>query len=158
MIRFNRIVAVASALMLLTGTALAANTVFFTNKGDIAFPFVPPTRTAPGTINNTVFKGALGTFVADPSAVGAYPSYTFSAGQRQISFTSAATASYAYVTLASGAEDGNEACIFAAGAITALYLVPPSGESIVNAVTALTAGASACYRYSLSNTTWYRTR
>ncbi|CAN7374772.1 hypothetical protein LJR220_003339 [Bradyrhizobium sp. LjRoot220] len=44
--------AIVAALVASSIAALAANTVFFTNTGDLTFPFKAPTASAPGLIDN----------------------------------------------------------------------------------------------------------
>lgn len=139
--------------------ALAGNSVLWSSrKGDLVFPFTPPSASAPGTIDNMVINAAADEFSRDPGSSTYYPSYSFSGNTRQISFTPTGTTSYAYVTLASSPSDQQDACVFSAGAITTLYVYGASGQTVVNAASTLAANAHACYRYSLANTTWYRTQ
>lgn len=53
--RFKAIIgAAAAALIAGSIAALAGNTIFFTSIGDLNFPFTAPTKSAPGSIDNTV--------------------------------------------------------------------------------------------------------
>lgn len=174
----NRLLsAVIAATLAATLSAFAANTTFFTNIGDLVFPFSPPARTGtPGTIDNmtigatTPANGTFSTVTADrvvaafgnyaknPASTTYYPAYSFGTGVSQMTFATAAGAtSYAYVTLATAPKDGQSACIYSQQAITALTLVVAS-QSINNAVATLAAAARVCYLYSLANTTWDRSQ
>lgn len=169
---------VAAALIAGTVMALAGNTTLFSSRlGDIVFPFTAPLRDGTaGAIDNMIIgattpragtftsltadqvDASIGSYARDPASSTYYPTYTMANGQTLLVFTATGTTAYAYVILAAAPKDGDEACVFSAGAITALYVYANAGQSIVNAAATLAANARTCYRYSESNTTWYRSQ
>lgn len=82
--------------------------------------------------------------------------YTFGNSQSIIILTHASTVAAGSVTFASAPSDGAQECVYAQNIVTAFQLVPASGQTIDNAVTALTAAAKVCYTFSISNATWDR--
>lgn len=106
-----------------------------------------------------------GYYTSTPNA-GA--SYTFTSGITNAAFTPAGTIASLYVTLAQNASDGAVNCLFSTQTITALYLCTASTgfgncttTGINNAVTTLSANASACYFYKrtgVGSQAWYRMR
>jgi hypothetical protein len=172
------------ALIVAAAVALAANTTFVTNIGDIVFPFSPPNQSAgtPGTIDNMTIgattpqpgtftnatvnntltaaqvNSMIGSYAKNPASSTYYPSYQFANNQSQLLFSGNGTTSYTYVTLAPNPIDGWEACFFSQGAITTLYVYGSPGQTVVNAATSMSANSKQCYKYSLSNTTWTRSQ
>ena len=174
MIKKRTLISAAAAIIVTASLAWAANTVFFTSKGDLTFPFSPPTSSGTaGTIDNMTIGGStpqagtfttvtanlvnatLGSYANNPASTTYYPAYTFANGQTQLLFAPTTTVSYAYVTFASAPKDGQQACIFSTQTITDLRLLAP-GQTIASAVTTLSANTRVCYLYSLANTTWNR--
>lgn len=184
--KFGRLGIFATAAMLVVGAsaaALAGNTVLFSpNQGDLTFPLSPPTRDAPGALDNTVigasnpqavngttgsFSGAvtasqinaaLGGYQKNPASVASYRAYQFAQFSSMMLFTPSGTVAYAYATLYGVPLDGQESCIFSTQAVTAFYLRAGGATSINNAITALVANTRYCYLYSASNTTWDRSQ
>lgn len=170
---------VAAALVCGAVAALAANTTFFTSIGDIVFPFKAPTTNpaAPGTINNMTIgdetpragtfttvtadqvNAALGAYATNPASSASYRSYVFANDQTLLMFTPTGTVAYIYVTLAAAPQDGQQNCVFSAGTITSLFLVAGApAQTIVGAITAMTANTRYCYTYSAGNNTWVRSQ
>ena len=178
MFRSKKILAILGATVLLAAvsSALAGNTTLFSSKqGDITFPFTAPLRDGTaGAIDNMIVgattpragtfttltaaqvNAILGSYAVNPASATYYPSYQFANNQGDMLFSSAASVSYAYVTLAAAPIDGWKSCLFSSGAITTLYVYGNTGQTVSNAATSLSAAARQCYTYSLSNTTWYR--
>jgi len=152
--------AVAAVLSL---PALAANTSLFSSRiGDIVFPFgAPSSAGANGTIGDPT-RGGMAPVNGNLSYVKSVPStgfsLTFDTYQRQLLLKPAGTLAAGYVTMAPNPIDGTEACIFSTQIITALYVSANTGQTINDAVTTLAANAKVCYTYSLSNTTWDRSK
>ena len=82
--------------------------------------------------------------------------FTFGNSQTFAAFAPSTTLATGVVTLAPNPSDGARECVFSTQIISTLTLNANTGQSIVNAATALTANGSACYIYSLSNATWNR--
>lgn len=83
-------------------------------------------------------------------------SYTFGNSQSFIVLTNSTTLALGTITLAAAPSDGAKECIYAQNTITTFGVFANTGQTIDNAVTTLSAATSACYLYSLSNTTWDR--
>jgi len=60
------------------------------------------------------------------------------------------------VTMPASPADGMQVKICSTQIITALTLAGNTGQTVLNALTAFTAGSSAEYLYRSSNNTWYR--
>lgn len=71
-------------------------------------------------------------------------------------FVPAGTLATGTVTMPASPADGMRVRIAATQIITALTLSANTGQSILNGLTALTAGGFAEYIYRSANTTWYR--
>ena len=84
-------------------------------------------------------------------------SYTFATGITTLIAAPAGTLAAGTITMPGSPADGMVITITTTEEITALTIAGNSGQSIVNAVTTLTAGSGANYIYRLTNTTWYRT-
>lgn len=169
----SKILSTAAAMLIgASVAAVAANTTFFTSIGDLIFPFSPPKADgSAGTIDNmtigattprvgnfTQVNSILGSYAKDPASVATYASYQFADTQGMMIFSPSGTASYAYVTLAANPIDGWQACVFSTQAITTLYLNASPGQTLLNAITTLSANARVCYTYSLANKTWSRSQ
>ncbi len=83
--------------------------------------------------------------------------YTFGNSQSIILFTGATTPLSGTVTFAAAPSDGADECLFAQGGISTLNLAAgATGQTIRNAVTALTALTKVCYAYSAADGFWDR--
>lgn len=82
--------------------------------------------------------------------------YTIPAGVVGTAFTPAGTLATGTVTMPANPVDGMTINLSSSQTITALTLNANTGQSILNALTTLSAGGSAAYLYRASNTTWYR--
>lgn len=71
-------------------------------------------------------------------------------------FVPSGTLATGTVTMPASPTDGMRVRIAATQIITALTLNANTGQSILNALTAFTAGGFAEYLFKSSNTTWYR--
>lgn len=105
---------------------------------DCIVSYVPPTGTYTKTAAVTGF------------------SYTFGNNQTDMLFEPAGTLDAGTVTLGATPLDGSTECVFSTAAITSLTVSPNAGQTIHNAVTALSANTRVCYLYSLGNATWDR--
>lgn len=81
---------------------------------------------------------------------------TFGDNQSIMALNPAGTLATGTITLPANPVDGQRALIFSSQTQTALTLNANTGQSINNAVTALTANVAVEYIYSASNTTWDR--
>lgn len=84
-------------------------------------------------------------------------SYTFAAGTQVLVMNPAGTLATGTITMPASPVDGMTIRFSSSQIITALTVSANTGQSIVSAVTTLTAGGGAAYIYRLANTTWYRT-
>lgn len=162
--------AAIAALFAASAAVLAGNTIFPTSIGDLTFPFTAPLRDGTaGTIDNMTVGATTpraGTFTVVNGAVGsttkavAYAgfSYTFGNHQTKMLLNPTGTVAHGYVTLAPAPADGAEACVFSTEEVTLFYLSANAGQSINDAVTALTALTRYCYVYSASDTSWDRSQ
>jgi hypothetical protein len=85
-------------------------------------------------------------------------SLTFANGQSVMALEPAGTLGTGTITMAANPVDGQNACFFSTQTQSALTLAANTGQTINNAITAMTANTRYCYIYSLSNTTWDRTQ
>jgi hypothetical protein len=85
-------------------------------------------------------------------------SYTFGNSQTNLLLEPVGTLATGTVTFASNPSDGQTACIFSTQTQTALTLSGNTGQTVSNAVTALTALTRYCWVYSVSNATWDRSQ
>lgn len=149
-----------AALIASVIAAVAANTTFFTSIGDIVFPFSPPNGSGlNGSIGDPVRGGMApvnGNLSYTKVAAGTGFSYTFVNFQADMLFEPAGTLAAGYVTAAPTPTDGAQECVFSTQAITAFYWAANVGQTINNAITALSANTRVCYRYSIGNATWDR--
>lgn len=83
--------------------------------------------------------------------------YTFAAGVTTLIANPAGTLATGTITMPAAPADGMVITFNSTQIITLLTVNANAGQSIVNAVTTLTAGSGAKYIYRLTNTTWYRT-
>lgn len=82
-------------------------------------------------------------------------SQTFANGQEYILLYPAATLATGTITTeASPVSDGQRECIRSSQIVTALTLTANAGQTINSPATALAAGTSVCWTFSLSNSTW----
>lgn len=84
-------------------------------------------------------------------------SYTFAAGTQNLIINPAGTLATGTITMPASPTDGMTIRFNSSQIITSLTVSANTGQSIVSAVTTLTAGGGAVYLYRASNTTWYRT-
>jgi hypothetical protein len=56
--KLRTLVSALAAIAMTSAIAYAANTTFFTSIGDLVFPFTPPTKSAPGLIDNMAITGS----------------------------------------------------------------------------------------------------
>ena len=159
-----RIALVAAALLTIgVVSAIAGTTGLFTSRnGDIVFPFSPPNSSgAGGTIGDTTW-GGMAPVNGNLSYTKAVPvtgfSYTFGNFQERMLFNPAGTLSAGTVTMAPAPIDGGDACIFSTQIVSSLTLNANTGQTINNAITALSANVRYCYTYSLGNKTWDRSQ
>lgn len=82
--------------------------------------------------------------------------YTFGNSQSYIVLTNSTTLATGTIILAAAPSDGARECVFAQNAVSAFGITANTGQSINNALTALSAATNACYLYSASNSTWDR--
>lgn len=83
--------------------------------------------------------------------------YTFGNSQSMILFTGAVTPLAGTVTFAANPSDGDNACMFSQGGLSTLNLAAGStGQTIHNAITALTATTKVCYLYDATGGFWDR--
>ena len=83
--------------------------------------------------------------------------YTFAAGTQVLVMNPAGTLATGTITMPASPADGMTIRFSSSQIITALTVSANTGQSIVSAVTTLSAGGGAAYIYRLANTTWYRT-
>ena len=84
-------------------------------------------------------------------------SYTFPAGSTTLILNPAGALLTGTVIMPSNPADGMVVTINSSQAITALTVLGNTGQTLVSAITTLTAGGGVKYLYRLANTTWYRT-
>ena len=84
-------------------------------------------------------------------------SYTFASGITTLIIQPAGTLATGTITMPAAPADGMVIAFSSTQIITLLTVSANTGQSLVNAVTTLTAGGGANYIYRLTNTTWYRT-
>ena len=171
--KIGRILVGASVAALIAASAFAATTggMFST------YPTVTP---AYGLTGNELFpadtelaNGAQPqTEVVSPAQIraSAYSqqtpvtafSITVGAGVSRLMLTPAGTLATGTITLPAAPVDGQEVCIFDTQTQTALTLSANTGQTISNAVTALTANTRVCYVYAGTTANagtaanWYR--
>ena len=149
---------IVAALLAGSIAAFAANNTFFTNVGDLVFPFAPPTSTGTGGTIGDVARGGMAPVNGSGSYTKSIPTtgfaLTFSNYQAQMLLEPSGTLAAGYVTMAPAPVDGSKACVFSTQIITNLYISANAGQTINDAVTTLAAKARACYLYSISNKTW----
>jgi hypothetical protein len=162
-------VAIVTALLAPAIAIAAGNNVFFTNKGDLTFPFVPPSNSGatPGTIDNmtigattprpgtfsqiipaagvpTIASGACGAAANGAVVAGS----TNQAGSITIG---AATTTTCTITFAAGLTAAPKACVFfpmnAAAAATGTTVARIGAPTTANVVLSGSALASANYAY-----------
>lgn len=88
---------------------------------------------------------------------GVAAAYTFGPSQSYFVLSPSTTIANLSIMLAAAPSDGARECVFTSNTITAFGLLANTGQTINNAITALTANTGACYLYSASNLTWDRT-
>lgn len=84
-------------------------------------------------------------------------SYTFAAGTTVLIMNPAGTLLTGTITMPASPSDGMTITFSSTQAITTLTVNANTGQSIVSAITTITANSGAVYLYRLANTTWYRT-
>lgn len=84
-------------------------------------------------------------------------SYTFASGIQTLIANPAGTLATGTITMPASPGDGMVVTFSSSQQITALTVSANTGQSIVNAVTTLSAGGGAKYIYRLASTTWFRT-
>ena len=161
-VSLKTILSTAAAVLVSGAIAWAANTVFFTSIGDLVFPFKAPTAAGTGGTIGDITRGGMAPLNGDLSYTKRTPvtgfSYTFGNFEKDMTFTPAGTLSSGTVVMAAAPIDGGRACIFSTQIVTTLTLSANTGQSINNAISALSANVRYCYIYSIGNTTWDRSQ
>ena len=73
-----------------------------------------------------------------------------------VHFGNASAIAYLYLYLPAAPLDGAKNCYFSIGAVTAMTLYANTGQTLNNAITAMSANTQYCYLYGASNTTFDR--
>jgi hypothetical protein len=167
---FNlKMLAIAAALLAPALAIAAGNNVFFTSKGDLTFPFVPPSNngSTPGTIDNmeigattpragtfsqiipaagapTIASGACGATTNGAVVAGS----TNQAGSITIGAAATTTCT---ITFAAGLTAAPKSCVFfpmnAAAAATGTTVARVGAPTLTNVVLTGAALASSNYAY-----------
>ena len=98
------------------------------------------------------------TKISTAGGLGTGFSYTFGNFQAEMLLENSGTLAVGYVTFAPAPVDGQRQCVFTLGAVTAFYPTANTGQTVNNAVTAMSAAGRVCYTYSIANTSWDRSQ
>lgn len=115
-------------------------------------PSVQSQYATPAQITSaSVFTKAAPTTAASNGYV-----FYFTNNQHDMLFEATATMLYLYIYLAATPQNGAQECFFSTQTVTTAYPTALTGQTLNNAITAMTANTRYCYTYSSSNTTWDR--
>lgn len=141
------------------GGALVAQTILIpqvVNVGtkDLFQDVVGGAPTAPASYATAAAIAGVPGYVQSTPLTGF--SLTFGNTQKNMTLTPAGTLATGTITMAPNPGDGQEACMFSTQTQTALTLSANTGQTVANAITAMTALTRYCYQWSAAAATWYR--
>lgn len=152
-VAFTVVGAIASAqslLPLVSNVSPTADRIQVIQNGQ---PSAQSVYATPAEASNLSVYYKSGAVVSSGLAKSAY-THVFGNFEQYAIFNVGSAITYLYLQTAPAPNDGARECAFSVPGVTTLYWTANTGQTINNAVTAITAATGACYVYSASNATW----